>query len=138
MGSQWSVGGIDSAAFFTDQCPLTTDHSPTGLKPTARRADDGDTARHAPRRRCMLVPVRPPTAPSVRLDLTAFALLAVGLLVALSVFSADPPDPSGAWRDDAATANLLGPAGQLVARQLLDALGASVHVLLAAWFVLVV
>jgi S-DNA-T family DNA segregation ATPase FtsK/SpoIIIE len=87
----------------------------------------------------MLVPVRPPTSPSVRLDLTAFALLAIGLLVAVCVFSADSVDAFGAWPDDdAATVNLLGPGGAWVARQLIDALGASVYVLLAAWFVLVV
>jgi hypothetical protein len=86
-----------------------------------------------------MLPVRPPTPPSVRLDLTAFALLAVGLLVAVCLFSADPPDASGAWPDDlTATANLLGPGGAWVSRSLLESLGVSVYVMLAAWFVLVV
>ena len=85
------------------------------------------------------VPVRPPTTPSARIDFAAFTLLAVGLLVALSVFSADLPDASGAWpADDAATGNLLGPPGAWVARELIDALGVAVYVLTGAWFVLVV
>ena len=87
----------------------------------------------------LTVPVRPPTQPSARIDFAAFTLLAVGLLVALSVFSADLPDASGAWpTDDAANGNLLGPAGAWVARELIDALGVAVYVLNGAWFVLVV
>src|SRR5262249_55065004 len=86
----------------------------------------------APRRGPMIqVPVRPPTPPNIRIDLVAFTLLAAGLLVAVSLFSADAVA-------DATTANLLGPAGAWVARELTDALGAAVYVLLGAWFVLVV
>jgi S-DNA-T family DNA segregation ATPase FtsK/SpoIIIE len=74
-----------------------------------------------------MVPVRPPVPPSARIDFAAFALLAVGLLVALCVFSLD-----------AAKGNLLGPGGDYVGRELTDALGVAVYVLLGAWFVLVV
>jgi S-DNA-T family DNA segregation ATPase FtsK/SpoIIIE len=77
------------------------------------------------------VPVRPPTPPNIRIDLAAFTLLAAGLLAAVSLFSADAVS-------DATTANLLGPAGAWVARELTDTLGAAVYVLLGAWFVLVV
>jgi S-DNA-T family DNA segregation ATPase FtsK/SpoIIIE len=73
------------------------------------------------------VPVRPPAPPNVRIDLAAFTLLAAGLLVALSLFSADAP-----------AGNFLGPGGAWIAQELIDALGAAVNVLLAAWFVLVV
>src|ERR1700683_3265396 len=103
-------------------------------------ADTWDTACSAPRRRSMLtVPVRPPTPPSARIDFAAFTLLAVGMLVALSVFSADLPDASGAWpADEAASGNLLGPVGAWVAQELIDSLGVAVYVLTGAWFVLVV
>jgi S-DNA-T family DNA segregation ATPase FtsK/SpoIIIE len=77
------------------------------------------------------VPVRPPTPPNVRIDLAAFALLAAGLLVAVSLFSAD-------GTTDASTGNLLGPGGAWIARELTDALGVAVYVMLGAWFVLVV
>ncbi|MFO0807313.1 MAG: DNA translocase FtsK 4TM domain-containing protein [Gemmataceae bacterium] len=64
-----------------------------------------------------------------RLDLAGFALLAFGMLVALSVFSYDGVDR---------TAGVLGPPGAWVAGQLTDTLGVAVYGLLAAWFVLVV
>src|SRR3989440_9639630 len=70
---------------------------------------------------------------SFRLDLAACVLLVCGLLVAVSIFSADPSET-----DLAATANLLGPAGAWVAGQLLATLGVAVYTLLASWFVLVV
>jgi S-DNA-T family DNA segregation ATPase FtsK/SpoIIIE len=86
-----------------------------------------------------MLTARPPSTPSARIDFVAFTLLAVGLLVALSVFSADLPDASGAWQaDGVATGNLLGPVGAWVARELIDALGVAVYVLTGAWFVLVV
>src|SRR4051794_12683882 len=76
---------------------------------------------------------RRPLVDSHRLDLAACVLLVCGLLVAVSIFSADPPET-----DLAATANLLGPAGAWVAGQLLATLGVAVYTLLASWFVLVV
>jgi S-DNA-T family DNA segregation ATPase FtsK/SpoIIIE len=70
-----------------------------------------------------------------RLDFLAWGLLAVGLVVAVAVFSHEagsgwsyPPRPAG---------NLLGPVGAGLAEELNEALGAAVHVLLATWFVLV-
>jgi hypothetical protein len=63
-----------------------------------------------------------------RLDLAGFALLAFGLLVALSVFGYDA----------ARSSDILGPPGAWVAGQLGDTLGVAVYALLAAWFVLCV
>ena len=65
-------------------------------------------------------------------------LLAVGLLTALCVCSAGPDELAGTWTEEIATGNLLGPPGAWVARELVAALGVSVYVLLASWFVLVV
>jgi S-DNA-T family DNA segregation ATPase FtsK/SpoIIIE len=65
-----------------------------------------------------------------RLDLAAFGLLLIGLVVALCVLSYDPA--AGPPSD------LLGPPGALVAGGLFDALGLAAYVLLASWFVLVV
>lgn len=62
-----------------------------------------------------------------RLDLTAFGLLLIGLLTALSVFSNDPASPD----------NLLGPMGEEMARGLDETMGVAVYVLLAGWFTLV-
>jgi len=70
-----------------------------------------------------------------RLDFFAWGLLLAGLLVAVALFSheqvsahAYPPTPAR---------NLLGPAGAWLSQELYGALGAAVHVLLAAWFALV-
>ena len=74
-----------------------------------------------------------------RLDAAACALLLVGLLVALAVFSHDPADSgSAAYPPNPSPHNLLGPAGAWLASALYEALGLAVHVLLASWFVLVV
>lgn len=73
-----------------------------------------------------------------RIDWTALALLAVGLLVALCVFSYRPAAPSLDAATPTAAAGALGLAGEIVARPLVDALGVSVYTLLAAWFMLVV
>ena len=54
-------------------------------------------------------------------DLVAGSLLLTGLLVALSVFSADAPDGS---------TNLLGPPGAWLGHELREALGIAVHLLL--------
>jgi S-DNA-T family DNA segregation ATPase FtsK/SpoIIIE len=62
-----------------------------------------------------------------RVDWAAWLLLFTGLAVAACVFSHEPD----------AAANLLGPPGHWLARELYAALGSAVHVLLAAWFVLV-
>jgi S-DNA-T family DNA segregation ATPase FtsK/SpoIIIE len=77
---------------------------------------------------------------SFRLDLVAICLLLAGLLVALSVFSYNPTDAPGncVYPPPSQTANLLGPAGALLAQGLFEALGIAVYVLLASWFVLVV
>src|SRR5947199_61621 len=82
----------DSAGYSSHRLPLTTHNRLSRFKPPGPTVENEDTARPAPRSRRML-PVRPPTPPSVRLDLTAFALLAVGLLVAVCLFSADPIGP---------------------------------------------
>jgi DNA segregation ATPase FtsK/SpoIIIE, S-DNA-T family len=68
-----------------------------------------------------------PKRPTWRLDLLAFALFLIGLLVALSAFSHDPDLP----------ANLLGPIGARVGRLLHSRLGIALYPLLAGWFVLV-
>jgi DNA segregation ATPase FtsK/SpoIIIE, S-DNA-T family len=70
-----------------------------------------------------------------RLDFFAWGLLAVGLIVAVALFSYEP---GSAWSYPPREAsNLLGPAGAWLAEELYGALGAAVHVLLATWFVLV-
>src|SRR5262245_48626877 len=73
-----------------------------------------------------------------RVDWTALGLLAVGLLVALCVFSYRPAAPSLETPTPTPAAGVLGVAGEIVARPLVDALGVSVYTLLAAWFMLVV
>ncbi|MFO0877484.1 MAG: DNA translocase FtsK 4TM domain-containing protein [Gemmataceae bacterium] len=69
-----------------------------------------------------------------RLDLSAFLLLVVGLLVAAAVFSHDPgvvhPPPASA-------ANVLGAPGDWVAGELVRLLGVAVYAWLTAWFVFV-
>jgi S-DNA-T family DNA segregation ATPase FtsK/SpoIIIE len=62
-----------------------------------------------------------------RIDGAAWLLLVAGLVVALCVFSFDARTG----------ADLLGPMGARLARELFDTLGLAVHVLLASWFVLV-
>ncbi len=74
------------------------------------------------------------------LDSIGLTLFASGLLLAVAIFSQPMPvervylpgNPS------APVENLLGPLGQQLATQLLEALGLAVYVLLAAWWVLVV
>src|SRR5262249_57631144 len=70
-------------------------------------------------------------------DGIAWLLLFGGLVVALSVFSHEPATPVARATGAPAEANLLGVPGHLLARELFAALGSAVHVLLAAWFVLV-
>jgi S-DNA-T family DNA segregation ATPase FtsK/SpoIIIE len=72
-----------------------------------------------------------------RLDLAAFALLAVGLLVALCVLGNDP-QPAGPVHPRPEASNPLGPPGAWLAQSLYEALGVTVYLLLASWFVLVV
>jgi S-DNA-T family DNA segregation ATPase FtsK/SpoIIIE len=69
-------------------------------------------------------------------DWLAWGLLATGLIVALSVFSYDPPKAE--TTDLHPPTNLLGPLGDWVAELLGNALGVSVYVLLVSWFVLVI
>src|SRR5262245_23860126 len=68
---------------------------------------------------------------SVRLDLVALGLFAAGLLVAAAVFS-HLPSPHTADQ------NLLGPAGNQLAAALERALGITVYLVLAIWFLLVI
>ncbi len=69
--------------------------------------------------------------PSARLDWVAWVLLLCGLAVAACVFSYEPAARAGA------VPNLLGPPGDWLARELYAALGSTVYVLLASWFVVV-
>jgi S-DNA-T family DNA segregation ATPase FtsK/SpoIIIE len=73
-----------------------------------------------------------------RVDWTALALLAAGLLVAACVFSYAPAAPTLEQPASGPVVSGLGFAGDLVARPLVEALGISVYTLLAAWFMLVV
>jgi len=73
-----------------------------------------------------------------RVDWSALALLAAGLLVALCVFSYRPAAPTLNSTVAEPVGGALTLAGELVARPLVDALGVSVYTLLAAWFMLVV
>jgi S-DNA-T family DNA segregation ATPase FtsK/SpoIIIE len=66
--------------------------------------------------------------PEPRFDGAAWVLLLCGLLVALCVFSDDPAS---------ATPNFLGPPGAWLAGEITLALGSTVPILLANWFVLV-
>src|SRR5262249_5646269 len=72
-----------------------------------------------------------------RLDLAALLLLLAGLLVALSLFTDEPPLPT---RHSPLTThrNVLGPGGAWLAQVLTETLGVAVYVLLVSWFVLVV
>jgi S-DNA-T family DNA segregation ATPase FtsK/SpoIIIE len=73
-----------------------------------------------------------------RLDVTAFGLLAAGLLVAVSILGHDPADVPGAvYPPPLAPRNLLGPAGAWLACSLLGTLGLAAHVFVAGWFVMV-
>ena len=70
-----------------------------------------------------------------RMDFLAWGLLLTGLVVALCVFSHEPPTggvyPSPPWT------NLFGPPGAWLAQELYETLGVAVYALLASWFVLV-
>jgi len=70
--------------------------------------------------------VAPPPPEKNRLDGIAWVLLTVGMIVGLTILG---QEPSGA--------NLLGPPGAWVARELTNALGIAVYTLLSAWFVTV-
>jgi S-DNA-T family DNA segregation ATPase FtsK/SpoIIIE len=72
-----------------------------------------------------------------RLDLTAFALLVAGLVVALCVLGHETAT-SGPVHPAPEPHNPLGPPGAWLAQSLYDALGVAVYLLLASWFVLVV
>ncbi len=72
-----------------------------------------------------------------RLDLAAFVLLAVGLLVALCVLG-NEARPTGSVHPRPEPSNPLGPPGAWLAQSLYEALGVTVYLLLASWFVLVV
>ncbi len=71
------------------------------------------------------------------LDLTALALFALGLFVALAVISHDPADPplSAVHPPNAVPANLCGEAGALLSESLIAFFGLSVYPLLVAWLV---
>jgi S-DNA-T family DNA segregation ATPase FtsK/SpoIIIE len=73
----------------------------------------------------------------LRLDLTAFALLVAGLLVALCVLGHNTP-AAGPVHPTPEPSNPLGPPGAWLAQSLYEALGVAVYLLLASWFVLVV
>jgi S-DNA-T family DNA segregation ATPase FtsK/SpoIIIE len=75
---------------------------------------------------------------SWRLDLTAAGLLLSGLVVALAVFAVDPAAACRRVYPPATPPHPLGPPGFWVGSLLHETLGVAVHVLLAAWFVLVV
>jgi len=64
---------------------------------------------------------------TTRVDMLAWLLLVCGLAVALCVLTDEP----------ASAANVLGVPGHALASELHSAIGCAVHVLLAAWFVLV-
>jgi S-DNA-T family DNA segregation ATPase FtsK/SpoIIIE len=72
-----------------------------------------------------------------RLDVTAFALLGAGLLVALCVLGNDVP-AAGPAHPAAEPTNPLGLPGAWLAQSLHEALGVAVYLLLASWLVLVV
>ncbi len=70
-------------------------------------------------------------------DVFAGLMLLAGLLLCLCVLGQDSGGPASSYPAASGPGNLLGPAGAWVAQVLLDTLGVSVHVLLAAWLVLV-
>jgi S-DNA-T family DNA segregation ATPase FtsK/SpoIIIE len=72
-----------------------------------------------------------------RLDVTAFALLAAGLLVAFCVLGHDT-HAGGPVHPAPEPTNPLGPPGAWLAQSLYEGLGVAVYLLLASWFVLVV
>jgi hypothetical protein len=69
-----------------------------------------------------------------RLDIAAFVLLGVGLLVALCVLG-NEAQPGGPVHPRPEPSNPLGPPGAWLAQSLYDALGVTVYLLLASWFV---
>jgi S-DNA-T family DNA segregation ATPase FtsK/SpoIIIE len=72
-----------------------------------------------------------------RFDSTAFLLLAIGLALLAAVATADAADLAGEWSAvRSSTHNALGPAGAWIARSLVESLGTTVYVFLAAWLVL--
>src|SRR5262245_22494581 len=71
-----------------------------------------------------------------RIDLFALCLFALGLAVALAVFSYEPAALI-ALQAPESTNNILGEPGAWLARELYQSLGVAVYVLLASWFVLV-
>ena len=75
---------------------------------------------------------------SWRLNIAVGVLLAVGLLLAVAVFSHDPADlDEGVYPLHHTPHNLLGLPGAMAARSLIEDFGAAVYVFLAAWLALV-
>src|ERR1017187_8926791 len=72
-----------------------------------------------------------PERRNLRVDGIAWLLFFCGLVVALCVLSHEPAVGGSS------ASNLLGVPGHWLARELFAALGSAVHVLLCAWFVLV-
>jgi S-DNA-T family DNA segregation ATPase FtsK/SpoIIIE len=73
----------------------------------------------------------------LRLDLAAFVLLAMGLLVALCILGHEGP-ANGLVHPRPEPRNLLGVPGAWLAQSLYEALGVAVYLLLASWFLLVI
>src|SRR6266700_3386351 len=88
----------------------------------------------------MRAPKATPTTPlTMRFDLIALVLLAVGLLLAACVLSHNPTQvPDATFPPEFSSANLLGAPGAMLAENLFDALGIAIYVLLAGWFILTV
>src|SRR5947209_670488 len=80
------------------------------------------------------------TPSRLRLDLAAWGLLAIGLVVTLAVLSHDSRHPAftSVYPRPEQVGNFLGVPGAWLAESLDEALGAAVYVFLAAWFLVVV
>jgi S-DNA-T family DNA segregation ATPase FtsK/SpoIIIE len=77
--------------------------------------------------------------PDRRPHIVAFTLLAVGLIVSACVISHNPAKaPEATYPPEFTSDNLFGAPGAMLAENLVESLGFSVHVLLAGWFVLAV
>ena len=72
------------------------------------------------------------------LDLAALAVLLLGLLVGLAVFSYDPADPPGTSIHPVHVipSNLLGAVGSLVSHALFAMFGFAAYSILGVWFIL--
>src|SRR5690242_1517493 len=82
-------------------------------------------------------PENPEDRRAWRLDLAALILLVAGLLVALCLFTDEPP-LTGPHSALTTHQNVLGPCGAWLAQVLTETFGVAVYVLLISWFVLVV